>query len=217
MNQNFDPITLLLPLMALGLAPFVAIMVSSFVKLAVVFALLRNALGIQQVPPNIVLNSMAVIFTAFVMYPIGGQVADALQARNLNSQMKTADLFAVVAEAREPLREFLIRNGKERERKFFHRTAMKIWPQERTKDLTDRDMIIAIPSFVLSELTEAFQIGFVLFLCFVAVDLILANILLAMGMSMVSPTVVSVPFKLLLFTLLDGWSVLIHSLVQGYR
>ncbi len=219
LSESFDPFTLLLPLLVLGLVPFAAVMVTSYTKLVVVFALLRNALGIQQVPPNIVINSLALIFTFYVMAPVGLEITEKLQQRGVFEQgrMKTADLFAALSDAREPLRTFMVEHGKERERKFFMRTAEKIWPPERAANLGEKDFLVVVPAFTVSELTAAFQIGFVLYLCFVAIDLILANVLLAVGMSMVSPTVISVPFKLLLFTVLDGWSLLIHGLVLTYR
>ena len=205
--------------MVLGLIPFAAVMVTSYTKLVVVFSLLRNALGIQQVPPNIVLNSLALIFSVYVMAPVGLEMTEKLEQKGVFQQgrMRTADLFDALSEAREPLRTFMMKHGKERERKFFQRTAEKLWPPERAKNLQESDFMVVIPAFTVSELTAAFQIGFVIYLCFVAIDLILANVLLALGMSMVSPTVVSVPFKLLLFTVLDGWSLLIHNLVLTYR
>jgi len=219
MGNDFDPFRLLLPLFALGLIPFMAVMATSYTKLVVVFALLRNALGVQQVPPNMVLNSLALIFTFYIMAPVGTQVADQLQQTGIlgETKMKTADVFAALSKAKEPVREFLVKHGKERERRFFHRTAEKIWPADQMQGVAATDITIALPAFAVSELTSAFQIVFVIYLCFISIDLILANVLLAMGMSMVSPTVISVPFKLLLFTVLDGWSLLVHGLVLTYR
>lgn len=219
MGTDFDPFKLLLPLMVLGLVPFAAIMVTSYTKLVVVFALLRNALGVQQVPPNMVLNSLALVFTFYIMAPVGMDVGDRLQANGVfaEKQMKTADLFAALDDAKAPVLDFMLKHGKERERKFFLRTAERLWPPERAQGLEENSFLVALPAFTVSQLTSAFQIGFVIYLCFVSIDLILANILLAMGMSMVSPTVISVPFKLLLFTVLDGWSLLLHGLVLSYR
>ena len=219
MGTDFDPFKLLLPLMVLGLVPFAAIMVTSYTKLVVVFALLRNALGVQQVPPNMVLNSLALVFTFYIMAPVALDVGGRLQANGVfeAQQMKTADLFGALNEAKEPVLDFMLKHGKERERKFFLRTAERLWPPERFEGMTEEHFLIALPAFTVSQLTSAFQIGFVIYLCFVSIDLILANILLAMGMSMVSPTVISVPFKLLLFTVLDGWSLLLHGLVLSYR
>ena len=220
MNSEFpDPFALLLPLLVLGMAPFAAIMLTCYVKLVVVFALVRNSLGVQQVPPNIVLNSLAVIFTFYVMAPVAQDISAKLEQKRVfdAGRMKTADLFDAFVSAREPLREFLIKHGRERERKFFVKTAFKLWPESHASRVSERDFLIIVPAFTLSELTAAFQIGFVIYLCFVGVDLIIANILLAMGMSMVSPTVIAVPFKLLLFSALDGWSALIHALVLSYQ
>jgi type III secretion protein R len=218
-SESFDPFALLLPLLVLGLAPFAAIMVTCYAKLVIVFALVRNSLGVQQVPPNIVLNSLALIFSMYIMAPVALEISERLERQQVfeAGRMKTADLINALTSAREPLREFLLKHGKERERKFFVKSAGKLWPEERARNVTERDFLIIVPAFTLSELTAAFQIGFVIYLCFVGVDLIIANILLAMGMSMVSPTVIAVPFKLLLFTALDGWSALIHGLVLSYQ
>ena len=195
------------------------LMVTSFTKLVVVFALLRNALGVQQVPPNIVLNSLALVFSVYIMAPVALEISDKLDAKGVFKQKRvaTSDLIAALGDAKEPLREFMVKHSKERERRFFLKSASKLWPASRTASLQENDLLIVVPAFVLSELTAAFQIGFVIYLCFISIDLILANILLAMGMSMVSPTTISVPFKLLLFTVLDGWSLLIHGLVLTYR
>ena len=218
-SDSIDPFALLLPLLVLGLAPFAAIMVTCYAKLVVVFALVRNSLGVQQVPPNIVLNSLALILSAYIMAPVALEVTEKLDTQRsaTTGRMKTAEVLDLLADAREPLREFLIKHGRERERKFFVKSAGKLWPTERARAVSERDFLIIVPAFTLSELTSAFQIGFVIYLCFIGVDLIIANILLALGMSMVSPTVIAVPFKLLLFTALDGWSALIHGLVLSYQ
>lgn len=218
-NESIDPFALLLPLLMLGLAPFAALMVTSYAKLVVVFALVRNSLGVQQVPPNMVLNSLALVFSLYIMAPVALEIQERLDGSRVfeSGRMKTADLLVALSSAREPLRDFMLRHGRERERKFFVKTATRIWPAERAATVTERDFLIVVPAFTLSELTSAFQIGFVIYLCFVGIDLIIANILLALGMSMVSPTVVAVPFKLLLFSSLDGWSALVHSLVLSYQ
>lgn len=219
-TESFDPFAWLLPLLLLGLAPFAAILVTSYVKLVVVFALVRNGLGVQQVPPNLVLNGLAVILSIYIMAPVVVQVTEELERRQSQagpSAWRTQELVAALTQAREPLRDFLLKHGHERERKFFARTAARIWPPEIAQKVDERHFLIVIPAFTLSELTAAFQIGFVVYLCFIGVDLIVANILLALGMSMVSPTVIAVPFKLLLFTALNGWSTLVHNLVLSYR
>lgn len=219
MSPNLpDPITLLTVLIILGMAPFAAILVTSFTKIVIVLSLLRLALGVQQVPPNLVLNGIALILSAYIMAPIGMTAIEALQRTSLGGKNNQVDQMISVAEVvKGPLKEFLNKNITEREKLFFLKSAKSIWPPERAAQLKEDDLMILVPSFTVSELTKAFQIGFVIYLAFVAVDLIFANILLAMGMSMISPTMISVPFKLLLFVVLDGWSQLIHSLVLSYK
>ncbi|MCA3174568.1 MAG: type III secretion system export apparatus subunit SctR [Burkholderiales bacterium] len=219
MSPNLpDPITLLTVLIILGMAPFAAILVTSFTKIVIVLSLLRLALGVQQVPPNLVLNGIALILSAYIMAPIGMTAIEALQRTSLGGKNNQVDQMISVAEVvKGPLKEFLNKNITEREKLFFLKSAKSIWPPERAAQLKEDDLMILVPSFTVSELTKAFQIGFVIYLAFVAVDLIIANILLAMGMSMISPTMISVPFKLLLFVVLDGWSQLIHSLVLSYK
>ena len=217
---SFDPFAWLLPLLFLGLAPFAAVMVTSYIKLVVVFALVRNGLGVQQVPPNLVLNGLAVILSLYIMAPVVMQITDQLEQQQTavgTGPWRTPELLAALTQAREPLRDFLIKHAHERERKFFVRTAARIWPAELARKVDERHFLIVVPAFTISELTAAFQIGFIVYLCFIGVDLIVANVLLALGMSMVSPTVIAVPFKLLLFTALNGWSTLIQSLVLSYR
>jgi type III secretion protein R len=214
-----DPFLYFVPLLLLGLAPFFAIMVTSFTKLVVVFSLLRQALGIQQVPPNLVINGLAIVISIFIMAPVGMDIADAMRTKPLptNERVKLDQMFDMLGAGKAPLKQFLIKQTKERERKSFLNFAQKLWPEKRSREVKDDDLLILIPAFAVSELTAAFQIGFMLYLAFVVIDLVVANILLAMGMSMVSPTVVSIPFKLLLFVILDGMSLLIHSLIQTYR
>jgi len=125
--------------------------------------------------------------------------------------------MAVLDAARPPVKEFLLKHTRERERQFFLKSASQIWPKARADSLQPDDLVVLVPSFALSELTRAFQIGFVLYLVFVVVDLIVATVLLALGMSMLAPTTISLPFKLLLFVMLDGWTRLVHGLVLSYR
>ena len=219
MNTLPDPLTVVTVLAALGLAPFLALLVTSYTKLVVVLGLLRLALGVQQVPPNMVLNGLAIMLSIYIMAPIGMNTWDAIKQRAANStgETKFADVERVVESATPPLKKFLGKHVKERERKFFLKSAGDLWPKERAADLRDDDMLVLVPSFTVSELSEAFQIGFVIYLAFVVIDLVVANVLLALGMQMTSPTVISVPFKLLLFVVLDGWSRLVHGLVLTYQ
>lgn len=212
---SFSPSSALLTVVVLSLAPFVAVMVTSFTKLVVVFSLLRNALGLQQVPPNVVMNGLALVMSIYVMYPVGIEMANKLQGVKDIGSSTTAMLKAVDV-AKEPLRDFLIKHSRPVERAFFYRTAQRSVSPQVAATLTDRDFLVVIPAFTVSELAVAFEIGFLIFLPFLVIDLVISNVLMAMGMMMLSPTTVSMPFKLLLFVLLDGWVKLTHGLVQTY-
>lgn len=213
-----DPATLAALIVAFGVAPFVALMMTSYTKLVIVFGLLRTALGLQQTPPNMVLNGLAVILTIYIMAPVGMAVGDALRDHRFGAKGEgVSDIVAVIDAAKTPVKEFLQKHTQERDRKFFLASAQSIWPKQRAASLSPDDFVVMVPSFTLSELTRAFQIGFVIYLMFVVVDLIVATVLLALGMSMISPTTISLPFKLLLFVTLDGWTRLIHGLVLSYH
>jgi type III secretion protein R len=216
MNLNLpDPIYLIAILVALSLAPFVAIMVTSFVKLVVVLSLVRNALGVQQIPNNTVINGLAIILSIYIMAPTAQETYEIMRQRNPDFENAQSVEEAVVA-ASEPIRQFLIKHTDKRERRFFQETARQIWPKERAAAVTDEDLMVLVPAFTVSELVAAFQIGFLIYLPFIVIDLIVSNVLLSLGMMMVSPMTISLPFKLLLFVLADGWTRLIHGLVLTY-
>ncbi len=214
--SQFTPSSALVTVVLLALAPFVAVMVTSFTKIVVVLSLLRNALGLQQVPPNVVLNGMALVLTVYVMFPVGQEMQQRV-GRVEAVGASTTSLLAAADLAKEPLREFMLKHSAARERSFFLRTAQKSLPPDRAQELTERDFIIVLPSFTVAELASAFQIGFLIFLPFLVVDLVVANVLMAMGMQMLTPSTVSLPFKLLLFVLVDGWAKLSHGLVLTYH
>jgi type III secretion protein R len=214
-----DPLLLVALIAATAILPFFALLVTSYTKIVVVLGLLRQALGVQQVPPNMVINGIALILTAYVMAPLGTQAMQSIRGKLQGpvEQRKFEDVDVILQSVSAPLRSFLYKHTDEKNRKFFTQSAGKLWPAEQASLLKDDDMLVLIPGFTVSELTEAFTIGFVIYLAFVVVDLIVANILLALGMSMVSPTVISVPFKLLLFVVLDGWERLAQGLVLTYQ
>ena len=365
--SNFSPALVLVTVVALALAPFVAVMVTSFTKIVVVLSLLRNALGLQQVPPNVVINGLAIVLSIYVMYPVildttaavNGQApvtaAAAAQAQQAaagtaaapatgttpaaptaapgttpatppanaqpaasptrapndpppaspaaadaqaaeaaaqaaaqpagqtqaqgtapaaaaatrgpmfanvqgspgaqpgppatatateplpgstaarttvlvpapatpisqlsltgNGPITMDRLAAIVDAGKEPLRKFLIAHSSDAERAFFLKSAQRLLPPQSRNEITVNDFIVVIPAFTVSELTAAFQIGFLIYLPFLIIDLVVSNILLALGMMMMSPTTVSLPFKLLLFVLIDGWAKLVHGLVLTY-
>lgn len=215
MSAALDPTLLILTLIVLGLVPFIAVIATSFVKIVVVMLLLRNALGIQQIPPTMTLQGLAIILTLYIMAPVGISAFDTLGRHDL-ANLPTDQLATVLSEAAEPFRDFLSRHVAPRHQAFFLETAHRLWPPEVTEDLDERNLLVLIPAFTLSELTTAFEVGFLIYLPFVAIDLIISNILLAMGMMMVSPMTISLPFKLLLFVMVDGWTRLIQGLVLSY-
>ena len=343
---SFSPAVVLVTVVFIALAPFVAVMVTSFTKIVVVLSLLRNALGLQQVPPNVVINGLAIVLSAYVMSPVifdthaavtahmAGQppppqiqaqiearaiaraeriaartaaaprptgdatapgndaaaagepppaspaAADALRAEadaraageggnappaadtarsplfaNVDNGSGAMDampdpvtttdaadqgpvvitatgtpqaptpagvpmdaerMMGIFQASKEPLRGFLIHHSNDAERAFFLRSAQRLLPADRRDDIDVDDFMVVIPAFTVSELTTAFQSGFLIFLPFLIIDLVGANILLALGMMMLSPTTISLPFKLLLFVLVDGWAKLVHGLVRTY-
>jgi type III secretion protein R len=217
--STFTPSSALATVILIALAPFFAVMVTCFTKIIVVLSLVRNALGLQQVPPNIVLNGLALILSVYVMYPTMQRMQAATeQSQSAEDPMTggSEGIFVTADKAKEPLRAFLLKHSDHDERLFFQRTQARLAAQSGLEAAADRDFIVIIPAFVVRELTIAFQIGFLLFLPFLVIDLVISNILLAMGMMMLSPVTISLPFKLLLFVLVDGWVNLSHGLVLSY-
>ena len=133
-----------------------------------------------------------------------------------NITESTEKLLSAAEAAKEPLQEFLLKHSSPREREFFYDSIQRMLPESERDQVSEDDLVVIIPAFTISELTEAFQIGFLIFLPFIVIDLVVANILMAMGMMMLSPTIVSLPFKLLLFVLIEGWAKLAHGLIASY-
>ncbi|MBI1910179.1 MAG: type III secretion system export apparatus subunit SctR [Deltaproteobacteria bacterium] len=217
------PLVLLLVLVGLSLIPFVVMMTTSFVKIAVVLSLIRNAMGTQQIPPNPIITGLAMILTIYIMIPVGLQVyqvsGDIIQKgtnQPILSQASVNVLLEGVKKGKEPVREFLLKNAHEKERALFFTLSKKMRPAEFREEVGDKDFVVLIPAFVISELTEAFQIGFIIFLPFLIIDMVVTNILLSLGMFQISPITVSLPFKLLLFVLVDGWHLIAKGLIMGY-
>lgn len=216
------PLVLMIALASLGLAPFVLLMVTSFVKISVVLSIVRSAMGTQQIPPTQVITGLAIILTVYIMAPVGQEMYRAADAEGVTQgeglmSAKTVDtLLTAGTRAREPLRAFLIKKVTTKDRALFYSLALKLRKAEDRAGISDTDFLIITPAFVVSELKEAFQIGFLLFVPFLVIDMVVANILLALGMQMLSPTTISMPFKLLLFVLVDGWYLIAKGLVIGY-
>ncbi len=217
------PLVLMIALAALGLAPFALMMVTSFVKISVVLSIVRTAMGTQQIPPTQVITGLAIILTIYIMAPVGQEMYRAADPdggfRNNQGLMDSKNIdqmFEAAKRAKEPLRAFLMKKVTTKDRSLFFSLALKMRKVEDRAGIEDKDFLILVPAFVVSELKEAFQIGFLLFVPFIVIDIVVANILLALGMQMLSPTTISMPFKLLLFVMIDGWYLISKGLVVGY-
>ena len=215
--NNFQPnlISLIVVTTTLGLIPLAVVTMTGYLKISVVLFLIRNALGVQQSPPNLVLYGIALILTVYVTTPLIGEVYGRLVNRPIDLQ--TVDGLREAGETvRAPLQSYLSRFAHQREREFFLQATKSIWSDEAHANVKDDDLVILIPAFVSSELTRAFEIGFLLYIPFLVIDLVIANILMAMGMMMVSPTLISIPLKIFLFVAVEGWSRLMHGLILSY-
>ena len=224
-----DPFSLIVLLISLSLLPLVAMVATSYLKIVIVMSLIRNALGIQSIPPNMVINAMALILTFYIMAPVCNESWNIITTEKaaMEERQKTDETpkpgqpffeTDIAVKAAVPFKEWMLRQTGERERAFFVSTAERLWAKKgETEAKVDAEsFFIVLPSFCVTELTKAFQIGFLVYLPFIAIDIIVSNILLAMGMMMVSPVTISLPFKLLLFVMVDGWTLLIQGLVRSY-
>ena len=193
----------------LSLAPAIIIMVTSFTRIAVILSLLRQALGTPQVPPNQVLISLSLFLTFFIMSPVWNKINnDALQPLMMNQIPQTVAFEKAVV----PLREFMLKQVREKDLSLFIDMA-KI---EEPKDVSEVPTHVIIPAFMISELKTAFQIGFLLYIPFLVLDMVVASVLMSMGMLMLPPIIISLPFKLMLFVLVDGWYLIVGSIVRSF-
>jgi len=210
-----NPIMLALFLGALALLPMMLIICTSFLKITMVLQLTRNAMGVQQVPPTMALNGIALAATLFIMAPVFSDMTDRLKAIPVDfSSMERLEYTA--ANGIEPLKTFMRKNTEPDIVIHLQENAQRMWPKKMADSVTPDNMLLIIPAFVLSELQNGFKIGFLIFIPFIVVDLIVSNILLALGMQMVSPMTVSLPLKILLFVLISGWTRLLDGLFYSY-
>jgi flagellar biosynthesis protein FliP len=203
------PIQILVLLTLLSVVPAIVVSVTSFTRLIIVSHFLRQALGTQTMPPNQVLIGLALFLTYFIMQPVGERInQEALQPmlKGKMTEMQAIDQACV------PLRQFMLRYTREKDLALF----LNIAKQQKPRDLRDLPMRVVIPSYMISELKTAFQIGFVLFIPFLVIDMVVASVLLSMGMMQLPPVIVSTPFKILLFVMVDGWNLVIGSLVKSF-
>lgn len=201
---------ILLLLTVLSLAPSILIMMTSFTRVVIVLSFMRNALATQQTPPNQVIVGLALFLTFFIMAPTWNQInKDAIQPY-MNSKITQEQAYT---KAIKPIREFMFKQTRDNDLALF----VKLSNLQRPKNYDDIPTYVLIPSFVISELKTAFQIGFVLFIPFIVIDMIVASSLMSMGMLMLPPMMISLPFKILLFVMVDGWHLLIRSLILSYQ
>lgn len=201
---------------ALALVPFAIVMLTSFSKIVVVLSMVRSALGTQQAPPTMVLTGLAAVLSAHVMAPTMERMWNAGRAAEAEVGMGR-ELLSRAGEILGPLREFLVKHGSPEERTRFIDMAKELRGADASAQVSEDDLAIVIPAFVITELKEAFIIAFLIFLPFLVLDMLLANVLLALGMQTLSPSQVSLPFKILLFVAVDGWALLSRGLILAYR
>ncbi len=208
--QVVDSVKLLVLLTVLALAPGLLIMVTSFTRIVVVLSILRGALGIPQTPPNQVIIGLSLFLTFFVMTPTFQEInREALQPY-LNNQLTQEQAFEAAA---KPLKTFMLKQTREKDLALF--VSLAKMPRPRNAD--DLPLTVVIPAFVISELKTAFQIGFLLYVPFLVIDMVVASALMSMGMFMLPPVMISLPFKLLLFVMVDGWYLVVRSLVESFH
>ncbi|ADK85677.1 flagellar biosynthetic protein FliP [Desulfarculus baarsii DSM 2075] len=208
-EQVSTALQIVILLTVLTLAPAILVMTTSFVRIAVSFSLLRNALGAPQVPPTQIIVGLSLFLTFFIMAPVFDQVHDKALKPYLDGAISQSAFFE---EAAKPMREFMLKQTRKKDLGLF----MKIAGEDRPRNEQDVTMSALVPAFVISELRTAFEIGFLLYVPFLVIDMVVASVLLSMGMMMLPPVMISLPFKLMLFVLVDGWYLLVGSLVRSF-
>jgi len=193
----------------LSIAPTILIMLTSFTRMVVVFSFLRHAMGTQQMPPNQVIVSLALFLTFFVMTPVWKEINQSALQPFLAKELSYE---AALDRAGEPLKEFMLKQTREKDLALL----MKVAQTQKPQSIADVELLTLIPAFVMSELRMAFQIGFLVYVPFLILDMVVACVLLSMGMMMLPPIMISLPFKLLLFVLVDGWYLIVGSLIRSF-
>ncbi|WP_454871469.1 EscR/YscR/HrcR family type III secretion system export apparatus protein [Paraburkholderia xenovorans] len=209
MTAQFDPLQNISLFFMLGLLPLAVAMTTSFTKFSIVLTLLRSALGVQQAPSNLVISGMALAATLVVMAPTLSKIEAALDIGD-GAMPRPTELVQAV---RGPLGEFMLKHSRLEERQFLVSAAKRIDPEHEARDT---DLQLLIPAFLISEISSGFEAGFLLYIAFLVVDLVVANVLSAMGMMMLSPSTVSIPLKLFIFVSASGMSKLMHGLIVSY-
>lgn len=207
---SLDPsIQLIIFMASLSLIPFAFVSLTSFVRFAIVFSILKQAMGTQQVPPSMIIIGLAMILTLHTMSPVFQEMYEA----GYEPYKKNGSIVLALTEASIPLKKFMMRQTRQKDIAFF----IEVKKQEPPKTPEDISFFDLAPAYMIGELKTAFEIGFIIFIPFIVIDIIVANVLLALGMMMLSPTIISLPFKLLIFIAVDGWSLIVKGLVQSFN
>lgn len=209
-GSNVQTLEIIVTMTLITLIPSILIMMTSFTRIVIVLSILRNALGLQQTPPNMVLIGIALFLTLFIMGPVISQInQDAYQPY----KAEQISVQTAVERAEVPLKEFMLKQTKQDSLDLF----LDFSKQEAPKNLSDLPMNIVIPAFMTSELTRAFTMGFLIFIPFLVIDIVVSSTLMSMGMVMLPPVIISLPFKLLLFVIVNGWELLFSTLVHSFN
>lgn len=214
-NTNTSTIDLVILLTILSLAPSILIMMTCFTRIIIAFSLLRNAMGVQTTPPNQVMIGLALFLTLFIMSPVIDEMNEAAYVPYKNGEYTSVE---AVQAASVPLKKWMLRNTSNETMAFFIDLSGEDYSAETAEEFADAiPFRLAAPAFMLSEIKIGFQIGFLLFIPFLVIDLVVSSVLMSMGMMMMPPSTVSMPFKILMFVLADGWQLLAGSLVSGFN
>ncbi|EAI4827176.1 flagellar type III secretion system pore protein FliP [Campylobacter lari] len=208
-QQLVTTLNIIIVLTILALAPTIIFVMTSFLRLIVVFSFLRTALGTQTMPPNTILATLALILTFFIMEPVATKSYNEGIKPYIAEQIGYEEAFT---KGVKPFKDFMLKNTREKDLALFYR----IRNLENPKTIDDVPLTVLVPAFMISELKTAFEIGFLLFLPFLVIDMVVSSVLMAMGMMMLPPVMISMPFKLLIFVLVDGWNLLIQNLVKSF-
>ncbi|MBU0632690.1 flagellar type III secretion system pore protein FliP [bacterium] len=209
-QQLVSSLNVLVALTILFLAPSIVLVMTTFTRFVIVFGFLRQALGTQQVPPTQLMVMLALILTIFVMEPVGQKAYDNGIKPYLEKKIGYEEAFTKTA---QPFKNFMIRNTREKDLALF----VRIRHLQNPKSIEEVPLSVVVPAFVISELKTAFEIGFLIFLPFLIIDMVVASILMSMGMMMLPPVMISLPFKILVFVLIDGWNLLIGNLIASIK
>jgi type III secretion protein R len=213
---NANPLNIITFLTLLSLVPIIVIMTTCFVKVSMVLLIARESLGVQSIPPNMVIYCLSLILTFYVMGPVYNSTINTTMDSLKNDNVSSASIISSVEQSSTSIAAFLYKNTPPANQDFFYKSLKQFWTPEMFAKVHKNDLVVLIPAFMIAEMTRAFRIGFLIYLPSVIIDVIVSNLLMAMGMMMMSPVTISLPIKLLLFISLDGWMRIVNALMGSY-